>query len=173
MLAAYERARRALREAYELHSRGARVESNRTHRAKREVWRYCLTARYLHLRFTSELDTSACNMRTPSCYRTNGALIPYLVKKEKRAARTLFSFLVEVWRFELQASSTRNWRATNCATPRSIKFYDLGDAVMHFRLMLPIALHLELPKYYTTEARFCQCLLAKCFMHQRGIGREE
>ena len=26
--------------------------------------------------------------------------------------------LVEVWRFELQASSTRNWRATNCATPR-------------------------------------------------------
>ena len=107
-LAAYERARRALREAYELHSRGARVESNRTHRAKREVWRYCLTARYLHLRFTSELDTSACNMRTPSCYRTNGALIPYLVKKEKRAARTLFSFLVEVWRFELQASSTRS-----------------------------------------------------------------
>ena len=91
-LAAYERARRALREAYELHSRGARVESNRTHRSKREVWRYCLTARYLHLRFTSELDTSACNMRTPSCYRTNGALIPYLVKKEKRAARTLFSF---------------------------------------------------------------------------------
>ena len=54
-LAAYERARRALREAYELHSRGARVESNRTHRSKREVWRYCLTARYLHLRFTSEL----------------------------------------------------------------------------------------------------------------------
>ena len=102
-----------------LHSRGARVESNRTHRSKREVWRYCLTARYLHLRFTSELDTSACNMRTPSCYRTNGALIPYLVKKEKRAAMTLFSFLVEVWRFELQASSTRNWRATNCATPRN------------------------------------------------------
>ena len=28
-------------------------------------------------------------------------------------------FLVEVWRFELQASSTRNWRATNCATPRN------------------------------------------------------
>ena len=35
-LAAYERARRALREACELHSRGARVESNRTHRSKRE-----------------------------------------------------------------------------------------------------------------------------------------
>ena len=43
----------------------------------------------------------------------------HIGEKEKRVTRTLFSFLVEVWRFELQASSTRNWRATNCATPRN------------------------------------------------------
>ena len=31
-------------------------------------------------------------------------------------------FLVEVAGLELAASSTRNWRATNCATPRNIDF---------------------------------------------------
>ena len=40
-------------------------------------------------------------------------------KKRRTTVRGCPSlFLVEVWRFELQASSTRNWRATNCATPR-------------------------------------------------------
>ena len=34
----------------------------------------------------------------------------------------LFVFLVEVAGLELAASSTRNWRATNCATPRKITF---------------------------------------------------
>ena len=46
-------------------------------------------------------------------------------KKKKTTARVVFFFLVEVWRFELQASSTRNWRATNCATPRRILNYKL------------------------------------------------
>ena len=32
-------------------------------------------------------------------------------------------FLVEVAGLELAASSTRNWRATNCATPRFDDFY--------------------------------------------------
>ena len=36
--------------------------------------------------------------------------------------RTLF-LLVEVARLELTASSTRNWRATTCATPRSLYYY--------------------------------------------------
>ncbi len=31
------------------------------------------------------------------------------------------TFMVEVAGLELAASSTRNWRATNCATPRNIK----------------------------------------------------
>ena len=129
-------------------------------------------------------DAFACRLRASSTRSTRSIRTPFArsasgvesdtpVKKRRTTLAVVLLFLVEVWRFELQASSTRNWRATNCATPRSIKFYDLGDAEMHFRLMLPIALHLELPKYYTTEARFCQCLLAKCFMHQSGIGREE
>ena len=32
-------------------------------------------------------------------------------------------YLVEVAGLELAASSTRNWRATNCATPRFDDFY--------------------------------------------------
>ena len=38
--------------------------------------------------------------------------------KREDTENGMLSFMVEVWRFELQASSTRNWRATNCATPR-------------------------------------------------------
>ena len=39
-------------------------------------------------------------------------------KKEQITARAICSFLVEVAGLELAASSTRNWRATSCATPR-------------------------------------------------------
>ena len=42
-------------------------------------------------------------------------------KTAKTSQNSLFSavFLVEVAGLELAASSTRNWRATNCATPRN------------------------------------------------------
>ncbi len=38
---------------------------------------------------------------------------------EKAVYLATNGFLVEVAGLELAASSTRNWRATNCATPRS------------------------------------------------------
>ena len=49
-------------------------------------------------------------------------------KKEQTTARDVCSFLVEVAGLELAASSTRNWRATTCATPR---FFDDG-IIAHF-----------------------------------------
>ena len=39
-------------------------------------------------------------------------------RKNRTARKEWFCFLVEVAGLELAASSTRNWRATNCATPR-------------------------------------------------------
>ena len=39
-------------------------------------------------------------------------------EKTQITARAICAFLVEVAGLELAASSTRNWRATNCATPR-------------------------------------------------------
>lgn len=42
-----------------------------------------------------------------------------MAKKEKVRGKNPGLFqLVEVARLELTASSTRNWRATTCATPR-------------------------------------------------------
>ena len=55
---------------------------------------------------------------TQSGVESNNALTKK--KKRRTTARAVLLFLVEVWRFELQASSTRNWRATNCATPRLV-----------------------------------------------------
>ena len=43
-----------------------------------------------------------------------------LRQKNKPTARAGLFFLVEVAGFEPTTSSTRNWRATNCATPRSV-----------------------------------------------------
>ena len=44
----------------------------------------------------------------------------HTIDKKEVCRRAYLFFMVEVWRFELQASSTRNWRATNCATPRCL-----------------------------------------------------
>ena len=75
--------------------------------------------RYPHLPLTSELDASSWGMRTPFCCAEMEFSSATSTKKEKENHKgSLSLFLVEVWRFELQASSTRNWRATNCATPR-------------------------------------------------------
>ena len=82
-------------------------------------------------------------------------------KKKKTTARVVFFFLVEVWRFELQASSTRNWRATNCATPRYL-------IERHYSLDLILLLCYD-PKvwptfsayYYIKTERICQELEVK------------
>ena len=49
----------------------------------------------------------------------------YIEKQPKTSQKWLVfgCFLVEVAGLELAASSTRNWRATNCATPRFDDFY--------------------------------------------------
>ena len=61
--------------------------------------------------------------RTPSNQRFEWSSRSHTTIKQKKHRAVLFCFMVEVWRFELQASSTRNWRATNCATPRFDDFY--------------------------------------------------
>ena len=56
-------------------------------------------------------DKQACRSSDRICELHSASqsevLITHTNKKKKRVTRTLFSFLVEVWRFELQASSTR------------------------------------------------------------------
>ena len=64
----------------------------------------------------------ACGLVTLD-YRTLRVLVLATTKKEQITARAIRSFLVEVARLELAASSTRNWRATNCATPRNGEKY--------------------------------------------------
>ena len=55
----------------------------------------------------------------------------FLCKKYRKQPKTsqkwlVFGcFLVEVAGLELAASSTRNWRATNCATPRNGEKYEI------------------------------------------------
>ncbi len=73
-----------------------------------EVWRYTSCEDILLLRLTSELVDLRKGYANSFVLRTNVVLITHTNKKEKRTARALFSFLVEVWRFELQASSTRS-----------------------------------------------------------------
>ncbi len=89
-----------------------------------EVWRCSLREDILLLRLTSELVDLRKEYANSILLRRVKFSSPTPAKKKKRTTRALFSFfMVEVWRFELQASSTRNWRATNCATPRNGEKY--------------------------------------------------
>ena len=88
-----------------------------------EVYRYSLCEDILLLRLTSKLVDLRKGYANSFAQSANGVESNTPAKKKKRTTRALFFFLVEVWRFELQASSTRNWRATNCATPRNGEKY--------------------------------------------------
>ena len=59
------------------------------------------------LRLTSELVDLLTGYANSIRAGREWSRIGHTYQKEKRTARVLFSFLVEVWRFELQASSTR------------------------------------------------------------------
>ena len=61
---------------------------------------------------------------------TQKSLLPRAFYKNKKTdsfdtkvSETIGLLLVEVARLELTASSTRNWRATTCATPRQLYYY--------------------------------------------------
>ena len=60
------------------------------------------------LRLTSKLVDLRTDMRTPFCYAEVKFSASGTAQKEKRTAGGSLFFLVEVWRFELQASSTRS-----------------------------------------------------------------
>ena len=59
------------------------------------------------------------DMRTRILLRKTSSSHSTALTKKRTTRKERFSFLVEVAGLELAASSTRNWRATNCATPRN------------------------------------------------------
>ena len=72
------------------------------------MWRYSLCEDIHLLRLTSKIVDLRKEYANSFLLRKNVVLITHTGKKQKRTTRALFSFLVEVWRFELQASSSRS-----------------------------------------------------------------
>ena len=92
-LAAYERARRALRGECEPNSRAGKMRTNISNEP---------SANIVKMR---EVGSRPCRLR----------------QNKKRPSKTVF--LVEAAGLEPTVSSTRNWRDTTFATPRNVKKY--------------------------------------------------
>ena len=83
--------------------------------------------------------------------------------KREHTENGMLSFMVEVWRFELQASSTRNWRATNCATPRKKGLYTRYNMVRIFKCYDGLPWHPITLNYFNIYVGFCQAFFNKTF----------
>ena len=78
------------------------------------------------LRGECELDFALC---------AKASFHPHHNDKKADNQVVICFFMVEVAGLELAASSTRNWRATNCATPRKVKF-GIFNRMLHYYIKI-------------------------------------